>query len=581
MTKQLRYMQSAAIAAILAYWGENNGNPLVDMATGVGKAITLCSLAKTLVSDYSDMRILVCTHVVELVSQNFEEMLGIWPAAPIGIYASSLGRRDRRAQVLFAQLQTVWNKVEEIGAFDLLIIDEVHLVPSDGNTMYRKLIDALLLINPDMKICGFTATPYRLDSGRLDEGDDKLFDRVVYEYGISQGIADGYLTRLTSKPTNTQYDMTGVHRLGGDFKRSELAAAVDKDDLTASAVAEIVAAAEADNRQCVLAFCTSVEHAHHVRDRIRLHGKTCETITGNTPKEERRRIIEGFKRGDIWAVTNDSVMTTGTNVPRVDLIADMAPTESTSRYVQKAGRGTRPIYAAGYDMDTVEGRLAAIAAGPKPTCLYMNFAGNVERHGPVDCVVPKKPGKGQGEAPIKLCPDCNEICHASIRVCPACGHEFEIDDTPKITAKASYTPILSTTQPEWYPVSGQTFNYHEKLGGTPSVRIEYRVGMKVEKTWICPSHTGFAKSKADRWWVQHGGQRPFPSSVDEFLDRAGELVATAEVKVKFGKYNEIVDFKPAPRVEGANDNGPVVRKRAPAIRLRSDELRDLDIDIPF
>lgn len=577
--KQLRYMQSAAIDAILAYWQENDGNPLVDMATGTGKAITLCSLCKRLIEDYSDMRVLVCTHVVELVQQNVEEMIGLWPSAPVGIYASSLSRRDRRSQILFAQLQTVWNKVAEIGAFDLMIIDEVHLVPSDGNTMYRKLIDALLEMNPDMKICGFTATPYRLDSGRLDEGDDKLFDRVVYEYGIAQGIADGYLTRLTSKPTNTEYDMTGVHRLGGDFKRSELAAAVDKEDLTASAVAEIVAAAEADNRQCILAFCTSVEHAHHVRDEIRKYGKTCETITGNTPKDERRRIIEGFKRGDIWAVTNDSVMTTGTNVPRVDLIADMAPTESTSRYVQKAGRGTRPIYALGCDMSTAEGRIAAIAAGPKPNCLYMNFAGNVERHGPVDCVVPKKPGKGQGEAPVKICPPedggCREIVHASVRVCPCCGFQFPIDDSPKITAQASHTPILSDAEPEWYPVSGQTFNFHEKVGGLPSVRIEYRVGMKVHKTWVCPQHSGFAKSKADRWWAQHDGKRPFPASVDEFLDRADELLETAEVKLKFGgKYAEIVDFKPAERVEGANDNAPVVRRSAPRLAL-------MDSEVPF
>ncbi len=98
----------------------------------------------------------------------------------------------KRAQILFAQLQTVYNKAAQFGHVDVRAIDEVQLVPNDGNTMYRQFIDALLMINPDMKIVGLSATPFRLDSGRLDEGDDRLFDKVVYTYCIRQGIDDGY-----------------------------------------------------------------------------------------------------------------------------------------------------------------------------------------------------------------------------------------------------------------------------------------------------------------------------------------------------------------------------------------------------
>lgn len=133
---ELRYMQREAIDAIFAYWQTEAGHPLVDMATGTGKGITLAKLTEELVTGWPTLRVMCVTHVVELVSQDLSELLGIWPFAPVGIYAASLNRRDRSAQIIFAQLQTVWNRAAEIGHIDVLEIDEVHLVPADGNTMY-------------------------------------------------------------------------------------------------------------------------------------------------------------------------------------------------------------------------------------------------------------------------------------------------------------------------------------------------------------------------------------------------------------------------------------------------------------
>lgn len=108
-----------------------------------------------------------------------------------------------------------------------------------------------------------------------------------------------------------------------------------------------------------------------VRDVFRSRGITCEAVTGDTPKEERRRILEDFKAYRTQCVTNNSVLTTGFNHKGVDLIAFMRPTLSLSLYVQMAGRGTRPLYKAGASLDTVEERLSAIAAGPKRNCLVL------------------------------------------------------------------------------------------------------------------------------------------------------------------------------------------------------------------
>jgi hypothetical protein len=72
-----------------------------------------------------------------------------------------------------------------------------------GDGMYRHLLDVLRVLDHDMRIAGFTATPYRLDSGRLDEGDGKIFDDLVFSYDIGQGIKDGWLSPLSSKKTDT------------------------------------------------------------------------------------------------------------------------------------------------------------------------------------------------------------------------------------------------------------------------------------------------------------------------------------------------------------------------------------------
>jgi DNA repair protein RadD len=582
-----RQYQLEAIDALFDYWREEPGSPIVELATGCGKSLVMAEIVRKLIEGWPDMRVVIATHVAELIDQNFSELIGIWPQAPAGIFSAGVGRRDYRAQVLFAGIQTVHSKTSLIGHVDVLMVDEAHLIPKSADTMYGRFISALKEINPDLKLVGLTATPFRLDSGRLDEGDDKLFDRIVYTYGVGDGIRDGFLAPLSSKPTETAFDLTGVGRVGGDYNQGKLQAAVDKSDINDKVAGEIVRRGQ--GRRSWLLFCAGVEHAEHMRDKMRALGITCETVTGETPKEERRRILEDFKAYRIQALTNNSVLTTGFNHKGVDLIAFLRPTLSCGLYVQMSGRGTRPLYAPGADMSTTEGRLAGIAVSSKPNCLVLDFAGLVRRHGPVDMIEPKRPGKGDGEAPVKQCPECDELVHASLRVCTCCGHVFEIDETPKISEKPDVTPILSTEAPDWHPVSSQTFRYHEKVGGTPSVRIEYRVGPRIEKTWSCPQHTGFAKSKSDRWWAQHGGSRPFPSSVDEFLDRAGELAPTEAIKIKFGpgKFNEVVEFRPGPRPEGANDNVKVEPRERSGnlIKLHNGRTIDWDGDdrdiIPF
>jgi DNA repair protein RadD len=559
---ELRPYQTDAVSALFDYWREEAGNPLIDLSTGTGKSMVMATVIKDLVEGWPDMRIMVVTHVAELIEQNFLELVGIWPFAPAGIYSAGLNRRDSHSQIIFAGIQTVWNKVEQIGPIDVILVDECHLIPKNSNTMYGKFLAGMRDFNPDLKLVGLTATPFRLDSGRLDEGEDRMFDRVVYTYGIADGVRDGYLAPLSSKETAMALDVKGVGRLGGDFKQSALQAAVDKLDVTRAAVDEIVA--KGSNRRSWLCFCSGVEHAQHVAAEIRSRGITCETITGETPKEERRKIIEDFKAYRIRALTNNSVLTTGFNHKGVDLIAALRPTLSASLYLQMMGRGTRVLYAPGMPLETPEQRRAAIAAGPKPSCLVLDFAGLVDKHGPVDMVEPKAPGSGDGESPIKICPQeghdkngrpgCGEKVHASAHSCPCCGFEFDIDTSPKITSHAADTPIMSIAEPEPRTVKSRRFLHHPGKDGKPdSVKVAYTIGMSQVNEWLCPGHKGFPKTKADRYWLAHGGQRPFPRDVMEWLERQGELAETAEVVLQpRGKYWDIVGHTAV----AGNDNAP-------------------------
>ena len=89
-------------------------------------------------------RILVVTHVKELIAQNHAALLRCWPDAPAGIYSAGLNRRDTDARIMFCGVQSIYSRVAELGSFDIVIVDEAHLIPAKGFGMYRQMLAALL-----------------------------------------------------------------------------------------------------------------------------------------------------------------------------------------------------------------------------------------------------------------------------------------------------------------------------------------------------------------------------------------------------------------------------------------------------
>lgn len=585
---QLRPYQRESLDALYKYWDEGGGNGLIVLPTGAGKALVIAKLIEELLADYPDMRIANVTHSAQLVKQNFEEFIGISPFAPAGIYSAGLGRRDARAQVVFCNIQSVANRIDVLGDFDLIIVDEAHGIGRNANTQYGKFFRAFKKKNPEGRVAGLTATDYRMDSGRLTDDMEsdkdvdengaplrfKLFDDVVYEAKLIDLIDAGYLTRLVSGKTTSKIDLKGVGTRGGEYIPGQLSSAAER--VIEAAVAEDMIMSE--GRRAALYFSTSKENVKQIADCVNGHGRPCAVLTSDNAHQT-KKIFDDFRAGKYWAISSVNMITTGTNFPFVDFISLLLSTKSAGKLVQILGRGTR----------NCEGKI---------DCLVADHGKNLAYHGPIDQIRPKAPGEGSGEQPTKLCPQdktdeegktgCGELIPISRMTCQCCGYIFPPSEEEKITAKAAIAPVLSTADPVWHTVTGRTFREHPPKvhGHPPTVKVGYRLGLNVINDWICPQHLehpdpkkrAFPKSKSDRYWRDHGGKAPFPKTVAEFLDRADELRTTAEVQLKLnGKYQNVNAWKAGEQL--ASDSVPTAdNDNWKPLKAAGD---DWDSDIPF
>jgi DNA repair protein RadD len=524
MTLELRPYQRASINGIYDYFSTKDGNPLVVIPTGGGKSLIIAQFIIEALQQYPETRILCLTHVKELIAQNHAELMGLWPTAPAGIYSAGLRKKEIASQVLFAGVQSIWNKAYNLQLVDLVLIDEAHLIPRSSNTTYRKLIADLLVINPHLKVIGFTATPFRLDSGLLHDGDDAVFNDIAYEVNIRDLMEQGYLTPLASQAGHNAINTAGVATRGGEFVAGQLDMAASDPETVELIASEIVAAGQ--DRKGWIAFGCGVKHCTMLRDAIRVRGYSCESIFGDTPAAERDAIIEAFKRQEIRCLSSMGVLTTGFNARHVDLVAVARPTKSTGLWIQIAGRGTR------------------LFPG-KENCLVLDFGSNIERHGPIDKPKIKQPNKGDGgEIPTKTCPNCEATCLISARECPDCGHEFDFEGA-KVSTQASKLSILSAPPPppEWLNVSSVSYSLHAKPGKPTSMKARYRCGMVWHTAWHCFNHSGYARTMAEKYWREAGGQLPVPATTEEALERTGELLTPSRILVKAGeKFPEIKQY---------------------------------------
>lgn len=475
MKLQLRDYQRAAIDGLYDYWAGGRGNhPILVAPTGAGKSLILAKLIEDAMS-FPGTRVIVLTHVKELLEQNAKELIEAYPTADFGFYSASIGQKRLDKPITFAGIQSVWKRAfDMVPPPDLVLIDECHMLPKDTTTRYGSFIADLQTCNPDVKIVGLTATPYRLDSGYLHKGEGALFDGIAYDIPVGMLMEQGYLAHVISKGSANKIDLTNVKMRGGEFNESDLAAAASDPELVQATVAEIVELGA--DRRAWLVFASGIKHAEMICAAMHGHGIEADVVTGSDAKSEREAKIASFKAGRLRCLINVNVLTTGFNVPGVDLVALVRATASTGLYIQMVGRGTR-------------------TASNKENCLLLDYGQNVERHGFIDAVKPKPKGSGEGSAPVKTCEHCQTICHAAVRVCPECGAEFPAP-TPNHETKAYGGAVLSSqVQAEWVDVGRVDYFRHKKVGKPDSIKVTYQTGIAFISEWLCPDHGGYAASR--------------------------------------------------------------------------------------
>lgn len=473
----LREYQQRAIDMLYAWFeAGGRGNPCLVLPTGSGKSHIVAALCKDALQNWPETRVLMLTHVKELIEQNAEKMRLHWPGAPMGIYSASIGKKQLGEPITFAGIQSVRSKARELGHIDLVIIDECHLVNHKDEGGYRKLLGELKAINPALRVVGLTATPYRLGHGLITD-KPALFDDLIEPVSIEELVFKNYLAPLRSKVTKAKLDTSGVHKRGGEFIEAELQAAVNTDANNLTVVQEVIELA--GERKAWLFFCAGVKHAENVAFVLStIHGIPAACVTGETPKKEREQLLADFKAGRLRALTNANVLTTGFDYPDIDLIAMLRPTMSASLYVQMAGRGMR-------------------VKSHTDHCLVLDFAGVVATHGPITAVQPpKKAGEGNGEAPVKVCDNCGELCAIAARVCSACGHAFPEPEKRKLELRQDDIMGLEGIDLD---VTGWTWRKHvSRASGKEMIAVTYYGGLSdpAITEYLPIMHEGYAGQKA-------------------------------------------------------------------------------------
>jgi DNA repair protein RadD len=549
MSVQARDYQAAAVQSLWDYFATKQGNPLLALPTGTGKSVVQALFLESIFRKFKNQKILCLTHVKELLEQNHAKLKTLWPNAPAGIHSAGLKKKDIHHQIIFAGVASIAKRIGEFGFVNLVIIDEAHLLSANDESMYRKVLSALKAVNPALKVIGMTATPWRAGMGSLTKGG--IFTDVCFDMtgmaAFNWLIKQGYLAPLIPMSTAQLLDVTGVHKLGGEFKANELQLAVDKDHITYAALQETLVAAE--TRNSWLIFACGVEHAVNITNMLIHLGVDARCVHSKMADGERDKNIADWKAGKFKAIVNNGILTTGIDHPALDLIVMLRPTASTVLWIQMLGRGTRPFYEQGFDLSTADGRIAAILASIKQNCLVLDFAGNTARLGCInDPVIPKAKGEGTGEAPVRICDACGMYNHASARFCggqpvpssEGCGVAFTF--VTKLRKTASTNELIKNDLPvvEFFKVDSVTYAVHAKASKPPSLRVSYFCGLRKFTEFVHFELPGWGQRKANLWWAERT-ELGLPESTAVAEQQAVKLQVPVRVKVWVNKpYPEIM-----------------------------------------
>jgi len=505
------YQWRAVNAAVLAL--KAGQAPLLVLPTGSGKSLIIADATRRALA--KAMGTVIIAPSRELVRQDadaVELVTGVTPS----LACAGLGPIKIGGPVVIGTPQTLARRLKQLGHVDLLAVDEAHRLGRKASGQIHTIVSTLRAANPTLMLLGATATPFRLDSGRLIEGTDRVFNAVAFDISYLELVDQKYLSPLVGpRDAIERLDVAGLRLVGGDYAAADLAR-FDRIDLTGRIADQIVA--HGVDRKSWLVFAVSVKHAEHLAEALIDRGIDARLLTGRTARDERKDLVAHFKAGHVRCLVGCDVFSTGFDAPAVDLIAVVRPTCSPVWHVQSAGRGTRP-------------------APGKTDCLILDFAGNFSRLGPIDAPHVRAKGertRNNDDAPLtRCCPHCAGIIAARATSCAICRASLIETRKPRRAAALSIRAARHAviTGSGLLPVRGVIYTVHRKPGRPDSLRLQYRITgfhFPTVSEWLTCWHQGLAGSQARAEWRR----RLHPGVSHQVPRDAVEAVAVASSRLR-------------------------------------------------
>lgn len=335
---RLRQHQAEAKAKIYEAWAICN-SVMLQMPTGTGKTYLFTSIINDIVNASKKVRrevhILVVAHRTELIDQisttlnRFEVAHGFIQ----GPRQQQLFRRVQVASIMSVLTSRNYYNIERLN-YDYIIIDEAHHSIADT---YQRLFEMF----PEAKKLGVTATPWRFNH----ESFKPLYDILIQSPQISWFIEHhllsdfDYVSIRPDSDIQRLVDATEVSPMG-DFVNSELDNALNQQRIR-SRVFESYRKFAMGRKGIIYAI--NKKHAAKLAALYNKNGIASVAIDCDTPKEDRQRLIDRFKAGEILVLVNVNIFTEGFDCPDVSFIQLARPTRSLALYLQQVGRGLRMV----------------------------------------------------------------------------------------------------------------------------------------------------------------------------------------------------------------------------------------------
>ena len=558
--KKLRYFQREACRSTVESWDKGE-TPCISMMTALGKA--LCAAALTEWCIKKDWRVLCLVPTSELVTQNYEEMFDfISTPKEIGIVCSQLNKMQNKRKIVIAMYQSFYSKRASSGHFDAIIIDEAHLISNNEDSQYRKIIKSLQRINPSVKICGWTASPYRLGQGLLVNKcvkGEPLFTEIPYDTSVYPGIArlveEGYLARIEVINTHFNIDLTNIKMSGHEFNNTDVG--LKFDAICEDAVNDMREGFERYDVETALIFVPNCASGERVLECWN-DPSTMRMVSNNTTKSERAANVKWLKEGiGKRYLVNVNIYTTGFNMPSLEAIVLMRATTSPGLLIQMLGRLIRPF-----------GDLVG---------LVWDYGSNIERLGGIaDIKVPKGKLK-KSEVPKKLClaaleqniefegikykkgQECNYANLLSAKKCVKCGAQFIGENE-----EGKYQ-MLTKAQALQMKIDADTFEYSidrvvfeksfSRKDGTEMVKMRFfdEDVNHIHDFYLCLNHSGFARDNSIKMLISMLKNPSDYSDIAQFeggvnVDNVLLLLENDELKEQY--FKKIKSITLAPQANG-------------------------------